>query len=140
MPVDFLTPAQREQDGRYPDTLSTEELARYFHLYDDDLDWIAGKRRDRSRLGYALQSTTARFLGAVRDDPTAVPGAVLHVLASGAGVTPPNSGIGTAASLFRQAPSSSDWVAGFARCAGAAPTWITAKRPLACTSRGQPSK
>ena len=51
MPVDFLTPAQRERYGRYPDSLSAEELARYSHLDDEDREWIAGKRRDSSRLG-----------------------------------------------------------------------------------------
>jgi hypothetical protein len=46
MPVSFLSTTQRERYGRYPDTLSSEELARYFHLDDDDREWIATKRRD----------------------------------------------------------------------------------------------
>jgi len=91
MPVDFLTPAQRERYGRYPHILSTEELARYFHLDDDDLDWIARKRRDSSRLGYALQLTTARYLGTFLDDPTDVPRTVLHALAMQLGVADPAS-------------------------------------------------
>lgn len=86
MPVNFLSTTQRERYGRYPDALSSEELARYFHLDDDDRDWIATKRRDSTRLGYALQLTTVRFLGTFLEDPAAVPGAVLHSLTSQLGI------------------------------------------------------
>jgi len=89
MPVGFLTSAQRERYGRYPESLSADELARYFHLDDEDREWIAGKRRDSSRLGYTLQLTTARFLGTFLEDPTAVPGAVLHALAAQIDVADP---------------------------------------------------
>lgn len=89
MPVDFVTPAQRERYGCYPDIVSTEELARYFHLDDDDLEWTARKRRDSSRLGYALQLTTARFLGTFLDDPTAVPTmGSIHLPPAPVGVSP----------------------------------------------------
>jgi hypothetical protein len=90
MPVSFLSTTQRERYGRYPDTLSGEELARYFHLDDDDREWIATKRRDSHRLGYALQLTTARFLGTFLEDPAAVPGAVLHTLSSQLGIADPD--------------------------------------------------
>ena len=90
MPVSFLSTTQRERYGRYPETLSSEELARYFHLDDDDREWIATKRRDSHRLGYALQLTTARFLGTFLEDPAAVPGAVLHTLSSQLGIADPD--------------------------------------------------
>lgn len=86
MPVSFLSTTQRERYGRYPEALSSEELARYFHLDDDDREWIAAKRRDSTRLGYALQLTTVRFLGTFLEDPAAVPGAVLHTLSSQLGI------------------------------------------------------
>lgn len=82
MPVSFLTLAQRERHGRFPEVLSTIELARYFYLDDDDLEWIGRKRRDFTRLGYALQLTTVRFLGTFLEDPTDVPLAVVQTLAS----------------------------------------------------------
>ncbi len=44
MPVSFLSTTQRERYGRYPEVLSSEELARHFHLDDDDCEWIATKR------------------------------------------------------------------------------------------------
>jgi hypothetical protein len=87
MPVSFLSSTQRERYGHYPDALSNDELARYFHLNDDDCEWIATKRRDSHRLGYALQLTTVRFLGTFLADPVAVPGAVLHTLSSQLGIT-----------------------------------------------------
>ena len=86
MPVSFLTVTQRQRYARYDAPPSPDELGRYFHLDDDDRQSIAAKRRDSSRLGYALQLTTARFLGTFLEDPTAVPDAVLHTLAAQIGV------------------------------------------------------
>jgi TnpA family transposase len=87
MPVSFLTLDQRNRYGRYPDSVSAIELARYFYLDDDDLEWISGKRRDFTRLGYALQLTTVRFLGTFLEDPTAVPQIVVQALATQVKVT-----------------------------------------------------
>ena len=82
MPVDFLTATQRQRYGRYPDSLSADELARNFHLDDDDRECIANKRRDSGRLGFALQLVTVRFLGTFLEDPAAVPFTVLHFVAA----------------------------------------------------------
>ena len=82
MPVDFLTLTQRQSYGRYPASLSMHELARNFHLGDEDRECIANKRRDSSRLGFTLQLATVRFLGVFLEDPAAVPITVLHFLAT----------------------------------------------------------
>lgn len=71
--MSFLTLAQRERYGRYPEVLSTIELARHIYLNDNDLEWIAHKRRDFNRLGYALQLTTVRFFGTFLGCPTENP-------------------------------------------------------------------
>lgn len=90
MPVSFLSTAQPERYSRYPESRSPDELARYFRLHDDDHEWIATKRRDSDRLGYALQLTTVRFLGAFLEDPTAVPTTVLQTLSSQLNVADPD--------------------------------------------------
>ena len=82
MPVSFLSPAQRDNYAQYPDNLSSDIVASLFFLDDQDLEWIARKRGDFSRLGYALQLVTVRFLGAFITDFLALPHLVVERVAS----------------------------------------------------------
>ena len=87
MPVSCLTPAQRENYGRYAAPPTQDELTRYCHLNDDDLTQIMSCRGEHNRLGFALQLTTVRYLGTFLDDPSAVPSSVLETLSRQLGLT-----------------------------------------------------
>jgi hypothetical protein len=79
--VRFVTAGQVAAYGRFVGPPSVEELERFFFLDDAHHGLVAKRRGDASRLGFALQLTTVRFLGTFLNDPIDVPSAVLDFVA-----------------------------------------------------------
>ncbi len=82
MPVNFLTHAQRAQYGHYLAPPSEKQLAKFFHLDDQDRQFIKRLHHDHTRLGFAVQLGTARFLGTFLSDLSAVPEIVVAHMAT----------------------------------------------------------
>jgi TnpA family transposase len=87
MPGEFLSPDQKQRYGCYTEDPSPLQLARYFHFDDRDQQQITRRRTDHTRLGFAVQLGTVRFLGTFLPDPTAVPETVVTYVAQQLGIS-----------------------------------------------------
>lgn len=73
VPVEFLTDEQAEAYGKFAEEPTGPEPERFFFLDDEDRKLIAKRRGDHSRLGFAVQMCTVRYIGLFLEDPLAVP-------------------------------------------------------------------
>lgn len=90
MPVEFLSDAQAAAFGRLVGEPSQNDLERFFYLDDADQELVRSRRGQHSRLGFALQVGTARFLGAFLADPLDVPWSVVDYVAAQLGIADPS--------------------------------------------------
>jgi len=81
MPVEFLSDEQAARYGRYHADPSPEQLARFFYLSPQDIQFLAAYRRAYTQLGCAVQLCTLRFLGTFLPIPTQVPAVAVQTLA-----------------------------------------------------------
>lgn len=75
LPVAFLTAEQQKRYGRFAGDPAPEQLDRFFHLNEDDLEFVRGN------LGRALQLGTVRFLGTFLNNVSDVPASVVRYVA-----------------------------------------------------------
>ncbi|ETA03452.1 hypothetical protein ThrDRAFT_01198 [Frankia casuarinae] len=79
--MEFLTDEQVAAYGRFDGEPVRAELERFFFLDDADRELVVRRRGEHSRLGFAVQLGTVRFLGTFLSDPLEVPWVVVDYLA-----------------------------------------------------------
>ena len=54
MPIEFLRAEQEQAYGRYVGPPSTQQLSRYFHLDDADVERLNQRRGAHNKLGFVM--------------------------------------------------------------------------------------
>ncbi|GAA1892253.1 hypothetical protein GCM10009715_42250 [Paeniglutamicibacter psychrophenolicus] len=85
-----MSDAQVAAFGRFVGEPSQNYLELFFYLDDTDQELIRRRRGERSRMGFAVQVGTARFLGALLSDPLDVPWSVVDYVAAQLGGADPS--------------------------------------------------
>ena len=80
MPVEFLSDDHLKRYGHFQGDPTPEQLARHFVLTPGDLAVMVDLRHDHTRLGFALQLCSLRFLGTFLIEPLEVPALVVRTL------------------------------------------------------------
>lgn len=88
MPIDFLTPAERDRLNRFPAPIPDEDLRVFFTLSDRDTQEIRQQRGAHNQLGCALQLCALRYLGFAPDDLGAPPAPAVTCVAQQLGLPP----------------------------------------------------
>ena len=90
MPVEFLSDVVAARYGRFDGSPTSVDLEKIFFLDDEDKRLVRCHRGSWSRLGFALQLVTVRYLGCFLGDPLAVPSEVVDVVAGQLGIADPS--------------------------------------------------
>jgi TnpA family transposase len=81
MPIGFLTQAERERLRRFLEHIPEDDLSVFFLLSETDQQAVNRQQEDHTRLGFALQLCTLRYLGFVPHDLGTAPSSAIEYAA-----------------------------------------------------------
>ncbi|MDQ6803649.1 MAG: DUF4158 domain-containing protein [Actinomycetota bacterium] len=87
-PGRFLSDAEIERLGAFPQQIERGDIVRFFSPVGDDLTFVRTQRGAPNQLGIALQLGALQWLGFIPDDLTAAPAEALAALGSVLDVPP----------------------------------------------------
>ncbi len=87
-PGRFLSDAEIERLGAFPEQIERGDVVRFFSPAGEDLTFVRMQRGAPNQLGIALQLGALRWLGFVPEDLTAAPAEVLAALGSALDIPP----------------------------------------------------
>ena len=88
MPTRFLSRAEIERLGSWPEAIERDELAECFRLDVGDVEFVRGQYGAAGQLGVALQLCALRWLGFIPEDLQAAPRSAVEAIAGALDLSP----------------------------------------------------